>query len=111
MTEQALFEYHLYTLERPTTIADNQTKQVALLSGSGIPVTKEYRFVNIANAYDYIKAEAPRANADVHIAFENNEAAKLGLPLPQRVMVGLSESLASCVLRMSAGTTWEVSRS
>ncbi len=83
MTEQALFEYHLYTLERPTTIADNQTKQVALLSGSDIPVTKEYRFVNIANAYDYIRAEAPRANADVHIAFDNTEAAKLGLPLPQ----------------------------
>jgi hypothetical protein len=82
MSQEALFEYHLYTLERPTTIADNQAKQVALLSGSGIPVTKEYRFVNIANAYDYIQAEAPRSNATVRIAFENSEAAKLGLPLP-----------------------------
>src|SRR6266550_1541713 len=26
MTQEALFEYHLYTLQRPTTIADNQTK-------------------------------------------------------------------------------------
>ena len=82
MSEQALFEYHLYTLERPTTIADNQTKQVALLSGSGIPVAKEYRFVNIANAYDYIQAEAPRANASVRLAFDNTEADRLGLPLP-----------------------------
>lgn len=82
MTEEALFEYHLYTLERPTTIAENQTKQVALLSGAGIPVTKEYRFVNIANAYDYIQAEAPRSNATVRIAFDNTEAARLGLPLP-----------------------------
>lgn len=82
MTEQALFEYHLYTLERPTTIADNQTKQVALLSGTAIPVTKEYRLVNIANAYDYIQAEAPRANATVRVAFDNSEAAHLGLPLP-----------------------------
>ena len=82
MTEQGLFEYHLYTLERPTTIADNQTKQVALLSGTAIPVTKEYRLVNIANAYDYIQAEAPRANATVRVGFDNSEAAHLGLPLP-----------------------------
>lgn len=82
MTEEALFEYHLYTLDRPTTIADKQTKQVALLSGSGIPITKEYRFVNIANAYDYIQAEAPRSNATVRIVFDNSEAARLGLPLP-----------------------------
>jgi hypothetical protein len=32
MAQEALFEYHLYTLQRPTTIAENQTKQVALLS-------------------------------------------------------------------------------
>lgn len=82
MSQEALFEYHLYTLERPTTIADNQTKQVALLSGSGIPVAKEYRFVNIANAYDYVLAEAPRANATARITFDNSEAARLGLPLP-----------------------------
>jgi hypothetical protein len=82
MAEEALFEYHLYTLDRPTTIADNQTKQVALLSGSAIPVEKEYRFVNIANAYDYVQAEAPRSNATVRIAFDNSEAARLGLPLP-----------------------------
>jgi len=41
MTQESLFEYHLYTLQRPTTIADNQTKQVALLSASSIPVKKE----------------------------------------------------------------------
>ena len=38
MREESLFEYHLYTLERPTTVAENQTKQVALLSGSKVPV-------------------------------------------------------------------------
>jgi len=31
-TEQALFEYHLYTLPRRTTVADNQTKQVELMT-------------------------------------------------------------------------------
>ena len=40
MQQEALFEYHLYTLQRPTTIADNQTKQVALLGAQGVPVTE-----------------------------------------------------------------------
>ncbi|MDE3032818.1 MAG: DUF4139 domain-containing protein, partial [Acidobacteriota bacterium] len=34
MQEEGLFEYHLYTLDHPTTLAVNQTKQVALLSAS-----------------------------------------------------------------------------
>jgi len=29
--EQGFFEYHLYTLQRPTSIRDNETKQVSLL--------------------------------------------------------------------------------
>ena len=41
MAEESLFEYHLYTLNRPTTIAENQTKQVALMSASGVPARKE----------------------------------------------------------------------
>ncbi|MBV9438481.1 MAG: DUF4139 domain-containing protein, partial [Candidatus Eremiobacteraeota bacterium] len=36
--EEALLEYHLYTLPRRTTIADAQTKQVELLSAAAIPV-------------------------------------------------------------------------
>ena len=34
MVEEGLFEYHLYTLQRPTTISNNQTKQVSLLSAT-----------------------------------------------------------------------------
>ena len=43
MAEEGLFEYHLYTLQRPTTLRENQTKQVALLTAAGVPVSKEYR--------------------------------------------------------------------
>jgi hypothetical protein len=35
MQQESLFEYHLYTLQRPTTLAENQTKQVALMSAAG----------------------------------------------------------------------------
>jgi len=74
MAEEALFEYHLYSLDRPTTIAQNQTKQVAMLSGSGIPVRKEYRFTGLSQAYDYQSGDEQRVNAQVRLVFGNNEA-------------------------------------
>ncbi len=41
MSEESLFEYHLYTLGFPTTIADNQSKQVSLLNAPDVQVDKE----------------------------------------------------------------------
>lgn len=83
MAQEELFEYHLYTLGRPTTIGDNQTKQVAMLSGAGIPVVKEYRLVNIGTAYNYPLGDMARVNATVRMAFDNKEADHLGMPLPK----------------------------
>ena len=80
--EEAAFEYHLYTLERPATIGENQTKQVALMSAAVIPVAKEYRFVHTVNAQDWQNAEPQRVNATVRLSFSNTEAAHLGRPLP-----------------------------
>ncbi len=82
MAEQALFEYHLYTLNRTTTIADNQTKQVELLTGHGVPVSKEYHFYNLAPGWNYQMGEAPRVNASVRLKFVNTEKNNLGIPLP-----------------------------
>jgi hypothetical protein len=86
MAEEALLDYHLYTLGRATTIGENQTKQVALLSGAGIPVTKEYRFENIAYAFNYPMGEVERVDATVIVEFINDEASHLGLPIPAGVM-------------------------
>src|SRR5574341_2216684 len=41
--QEAFFEYHLYSLDGRTTIKDNQTKQISLLSASEIPIRKELR--------------------------------------------------------------------
>ncbi len=38
--EKAFFEYHMYTLQRKTTVKVNQTKQISLLSASNVPVKK-----------------------------------------------------------------------
>jgi hypothetical protein len=86
MTEQAMFEYHLYTLDRPTSIEENQTKQVELLTGHGVPVQKEYRFDNVVNSFNARYGEGERVNADVRLMFQNTEAAKLGLPLPKGIV-------------------------
>ncbi len=86
MTEQAAFEYHLYSLDRPTTLKENQTKQVAMLSAAGIPVTKHYLITNAANIQSYYSTnfgESERINATVKLKFENDEPSKLGMPLPK----------------------------
>lgn len=38
--EEEFFEYHIYTLQRPSTIKDNQTKQISLISADTVPVKK-----------------------------------------------------------------------
>ena len=89
MVEEAAFEYHLYRLDTPTTLKENQTKQVALLAAAKVPVTKQYLITNAANiwgSYSSSYGEAPRVNATVKLKFVNNEASKLGMPLPQGVV-------------------------
>ncbi len=39
---EGFFEYHLYTLDGRTTIKDNQTKQLALMAASDVPVDKHF---------------------------------------------------------------------
>jgi len=87
MAEESLLEYHLYTLDRPTTIAENQTKQVALLSASGIPARKE--LVLHGNEYYYRSSYGDlgqKMKVAVFIEFENKESSRLGMPLPKGVI-------------------------
>lgn len=89
MTSEAAFEYHLYSLGRPTTLKENQTKQVALLAAESVPVTKQYVLVNVAQLggnYGAKVGETERVNAEVRVKLRNEEASHLGLPLPSGVM-------------------------
>jgi hypothetical protein len=38
--EEEFFEYQIYTLQRPATIKNNQTKQISLVSADQVPVRK-----------------------------------------------------------------------
>jgi hypothetical protein len=87
MAQESLFEYHLYTLGRPTTLADNQTKQVALLAASGVPVTKQLLVAGGGHYYRASVGEIGRKlKAAVFVEFDNREASRLGLPMPKGVV-------------------------
>lgn len=87
MAEESLLEYHLYTLDRPTTINENQTKQVALLSASGVPARKE---LVLKGAEYYYQSQygdlGTKLKVGVFIEFDNKEASKLGMPLPKGIL-------------------------
>ncbi len=87
MAEETLLEYHLYTLDRPTTIAENQTKQVALLSAGSVPVRKEMLLYGNQNYYlQQYGVIGEKLKVSVFVEFDNKEASKLGVPLPEGVM-------------------------
>ncbi|WP_091937065.1 DUF4139 domain-containing protein [Methanolobus profundi] len=73
VAEESLFDYHLYTLERTTTLNNNEVKQIALLSSDEIPVKKKYLYEN----EDKIK---------VILEINNSEENDLGTPLPKGVV-------------------------
>lgn len=89
--EEALGDNHLYTFDRPTSIADNQTKQLALLSATSVPVKREY----LLTGSDYYYREAQvgqigqKLKPSVFIQFDNkgtNKEGSLGKPLPAGVV-------------------------
>jgi len=87
MAEEALFEYHLYTLGFPTTIADNQSKQVSLLSAAGVTVGKELLISGSQAGFRQPRgALTDKLDVQVYLTLVNAESANLGMPLPEGVM-------------------------
>lgn len=87
MAEESLMEYHLYTLDRPTTISENQTKQVSLLAASAIPARKEL----LLRGADYYYGSSygdlgQKMKVSVFVEFDNKEASHLGMPLPKGII-------------------------
>jgi hypothetical protein len=87
MAEESMFEYHLYSLGRPTTIREKQSKQVALLQADRVKVRKELVFQG-QNYYYSGSAGVlgKKLKAGVFVQLKNSRAAGLGMPLPAGVM-------------------------
>jgi hypothetical protein len=94
---EGFFEYHLYTLDGRTTIKDNQTKQLALMSASEVPVDKHYIYYGAA---DYYRTQygVPVSNqkVGVYLELKNSKENRLGLPIPKgRVRVYKADTSGS----------------
>jgi hypothetical protein len=91
VTERSFDDYHLYTLERPATIRDRETKQVEFLRASDIASTRVYVYDGAAldrnyggNDLRFVREYGVRSNPKVWtmLEFVNSEANHLGMPLP-----------------------------
>jgi hypothetical protein len=84
MAQESFSEYHLYTLGRKTTINNSQTKQVSMLTGTGVPVQK--RYVVDGQDFYYHNVQHPGAPikdvVQVYYQFKNDEKMGLGMPMP-----------------------------
>lgn len=96
VTEKTFDEYHLYTLERPATVRDRETKQVEFVRASGVKSQRVYIYDGLkldANQFRGWSMENIRNNENfgtecntkvaVVREFKNSEENQLGMPLPK----------------------------
>ena len=85
--EEALFEYHLYTLQRPATLRNKEMKQLSLLEGKGVKVTKKLIIDSMTGWGQYYPSEnlvgTGVMKPQVRIEFKNTKKNNLGIALPQ----------------------------
>ena len=91
--EKSFFEYHLYTLMRPTTIANASVKQIELFpTRANVPAKKIFVYYGVPMEQRYFIAPTPATDAnlgtlsnkkvDIYLEISNTEQNGLGLALP-----------------------------
>jgi hypothetical protein len=89
-----LFEYKLYALQRRTDLQSNETKQIELTSGNGIPSKKVFIYDGLAdswrmwhNNYSYRSqgsfGQQSNPKVGTFVTFKNDDKSGLGIPLPK----------------------------
>lgn len=85
--EESLFEYHLYTLQRPATIKNKEQKQVSLLEANGVTYEKKLIVDSMMNFGMYYPSEGEIGVGDikplVKVEFLNKKENNLGMALPK----------------------------
>jgi len=82
--EEELFEYHIYTLQRPATIKENQTKQISLITADNVPVKKELLYYGARYYYYNQHGEAiTNQKVGVFVEIDNKKENNLGITLPK----------------------------
>lgn len=78
--EESFFEYHLYSLQRPATVADNETKQISLFPETRTSAEKVYVYESSTYAWNQTDT---KGKVKVNLEFMNSEERGLGMPLPK----------------------------
>jgi hypothetical protein len=83
-SQEGFSEYHLYTLERRTSIQNNESKQISLPTGTAIPVEK---YLSVEGQQYFYRNPQGIGNAipqpvKVCYRFKNDQKSNLGMPLP-----------------------------
>jgi hypothetical protein len=89
--ERGFFEYHLYEVQRPVTVKDQQTKQIEFVTGSDVPATKFFVYdgsqLGFLGRYQPVQDPSygtiSNKKVMVMLEFENGEEQGLGVPLPR----------------------------
>jgi hypothetical protein len=85
MQEEAFAEYHLYTLERPTTVKDRQKKQVALLEAEGVKAVRRY-VVESPRWWYLQRIDKQKQDVRVDVQIANRADNHMGMALPAGVV-------------------------
>lgn len=89
-----LFEYYIYTLQRHTDINNNETKQIELVSSSGVPAKKMFIYDGLAGQWRAWRwgqgyrdqasfGQQSNPKVGVFLTFKNEQKSGLGIPLPK----------------------------
>lgn len=93
VTEKAFDEFHLYTLARPTTLRDQETKQVEFVRATGVQSETIYVYDGLnfpshiqnfqVGADENFGTQNNTTKVAVFREFKNSKANNLGIPLPK----------------------------
>ncbi len=83
--EETLYDYHMYTMQRPTDLLDNQIKQISLFDAMGLMVTKKYSLRAQTHFFRGHGRLQEESKVSVSYSFENTEENQLGMALPAGV--------------------------
>ncbi|MBQ0104618.1 MAG: DUF4139 domain-containing protein [Armatimonadetes bacterium] len=90
--EEGFFEYHLYKLGRNTDLKSNESKQISLLTGNNVKITKKMtftphlRYQSFCLGFDvnpYAVATSQNTKIPVILEIKNAEENNLGMPMPK----------------------------
>jgi len=92
--QKELFEYKLYTLQRRTDLANNETKQIELVSGKQVSSKKMFVYDGLSDFWRSWRNNAgyrdqssfgqqSNTKVGVFVTFKNSQNDGLGIPLPK----------------------------